>query len=298
MRNRAAAQSSRERKRKEVQALEEEKTRLAESNADMRARLVAQEEANRALRRKLERYEQYMRVTSDIAMKATVNPTTYFPVPEPTVKEEESPFLFFGTSEAAPVTTLDPVNLHSGLTNPSSETSENGESSMAHQSAELMCGLQCLRENPSPEAWWESLLSWIGLVLFLTLNTSTHRSYSKLMARVEGAQRILHQMSIQQPSLLKLSSISIKLRTQLQQRIQTSSQALARLIVAATGLDMRSESAVESAFFDIFQASSGESERSLMGGNIDEDSLVENEILKSAQSYLRDIKLSRIAHLV
>jgi len=68
--------------------------------------------------------------------------------------------------------------------------------------------------------------------------------------------------------------------------------------VAATGLDMRSESAVENAFFDIFRASSGESERSLMGGNIDEDSLVENAIVESAQSYLRNIKLSRIARLV
>ncbi|KAG0634190.1 hypothetical protein HOY80DRAFT_856528, partial [Tuber brumale] len=54
LRNRAAAQSSRERKRKEVQALEEERAKLAESNADMRARLVAQEEANRALYRELE----------------------------------------------------------------------------------------------------------------------------------------------------------------------------------------------------------------------------------------------------
>jgi len=246
---------------------------------------------------RLERYDEYLGSASDITGRATANPTPYFPVPEPAVKEEEGPFLFLGGSEAAQITTLDPVNLLSGSTN-TSETSENGESSMAHQSAELMCGLQCLREDPSPEAWWESLLSWISLVLLLTLNTSTHRSCSELMARVEHAQRILHQMSIQQPFLLNLSSISNKLKTQLQRRIQTSSQALARLIVAATGLDMRSESAVENAFFDIFRSSSGESERSLMGGNVDEDSLVESAILESAQSYLRDIKLNRITHLV
>lgn len=139
MRNRAAAQSSRERKRKEVQALEEEKTRLAESNADMRARLVAQEEANRALHRKLEsceqavkRYEQYMRMASDIAAKATVNPTTYFPVPESIVKEEENPFLFLEIPEAAPLT-IDPVDLLSGLSNRFSETSEDEESSILQE---------------------------------------------------------------------------------------------------------------------------------------------------------------------
>ena len=247
------------------------------------------------MEQKLKGYEEYLSAARNISAEATASPTPYFPVPEPTVKEEGGPFLFLEGS--APITTLDPVNLLSGSTN-TSETSENGESSMAHQSAELMCGLQCLREDPSPEAWWESLLSWIGLVLFLTLNTSTHRSCSELMARVEHAQRILHQMSIQQPFLLNLSSISNKLKTQLQRRIQTSSQALARLIVAATGLDMRSELAVENAFFDIFRSSSGESERSLMGGNVDEDSLVESAILESAQSYLRDIKLSRITHLV
>jgi len=139
LRNRAAAQSSRERKRKEVQALEEEKTRLAESNADMRARLVAQEEANRALRRELEsyeqaakRYEQFVRMASDITAKATVNPTTYFPVPESTVKEEENPFLFLQIPEAAPAT-VNPLNLTSGSTNRYSGTSENEESSILQE---------------------------------------------------------------------------------------------------------------------------------------------------------------------
>ncbi|KAG0132034.1 hypothetical protein HOY82DRAFT_310268 [Tuber indicum] len=126
LRNRAAAQSSRERKRKEVQALEEERTKLAESNAHMRARLVVQEEANRALCRELEgmqqtlkHYEEYMKVVaSDIAANAIVSPadppspTSYFAAPEPTIKEEENLFLFLDSSEAAPVTTLDPSVLN------------------------------------------------------------------------------------------------------------------------------------------------------------------------------------------
>ncbi|PWW75494.1 hypothetical protein C7212DRAFT_344855 [Tuber magnatum] len=310
LRNRAAAQSSRERKRKEVQALEEERTKLAESNADMRARLVAQEETNKALCRELEdmqqtvkRYEQYMKAASNIAANATVSPinplgpASYFAAPESTIKEEDNPFLFLDSSEASLVTTLNPVNLLSGSTHTSNKISKDGEPRTAHQSAELMCGLQCLRGDPTPEAWWGSFLTWIGVVLFMTLNISTQRSSSELLGRVEHAQRILHQMSIQQPFLLNLSSISNKLRTQLQQRIQTSNQALARLVMAATGPEMRLESAVEDAFPNVFQASSGESGRRLVNGDV-EDSLADDAILMSAQSYLRDIKLSRITHPV
>ncbi|KAG0640072.1 hypothetical protein HOY80DRAFT_866059, partial [Tuber brumale] len=49
LRNRAAAQSSRERKQKEVEAMEEERSRLAESNAQLSARLADLEDANRVL---------------------------------------------------------------------------------------------------------------------------------------------------------------------------------------------------------------------------------------------------------
>ncbi|KAG0134409.1 hypothetical protein HOY82DRAFT_636497, partial [Tuber indicum] len=54
LRNRAAAQSSRERKRKEVESLETERARLSESNTDLRAQPLVQEAANSALSRELE----------------------------------------------------------------------------------------------------------------------------------------------------------------------------------------------------------------------------------------------------
>jgi len=76
----------------------------------MRALLVAKEEDNRALRRMVEEMKQYMRAR---------DPNSDFLVAEPTVKEEENPFMeeenpfiFLQSSEAAPITTLDPVNLY------------------------------------------------------------------------------------------------------------------------------------------------------------------------------------------
>ncbi|RPA96486.1 hypothetical protein L873DRAFT_1230660 [Choiromyces venosus 120613-1] len=301
LRNRAAAQSSRERKRKEVQALEDEKTQLAQINAEYKAKLAAKEEANKALhqeledvQQKLKRFEGFMKMAVETASATArpLSPISYFEATESSIKTEENPFLFVDAPEAVSVTTLDPGVLLSEVAY--SEDSGDRDSSMAHQSAELMCGLRCLQENPSPEAWWGLLLAWISLVLLLGVNTSTPHSYLELRSQLERVQRTLYQMSIQQPFLLNLSSISNSLRIQLQQQIQTSNQALARLSGAATGLEMRSESAVENAFFDLFGISSTESEGSLLGGNLDDDPEARNTMVERTRSYLTQIKVSTI----
>ncbi|KAG0134416.1 hypothetical protein HOY82DRAFT_481280 [Tuber indicum] len=61
LRNRAAAQSSRERKQKEVESLKTEKGRLAESNSELKAQLLTQEATHTALCRELEEMKQTLR---------------------------------------------------------------------------------------------------------------------------------------------------------------------------------------------------------------------------------------------
>ncbi|KAG0134408.1 hypothetical protein HOY82DRAFT_537428 [Tuber indicum] len=61
LRNRAAAQSSRERKQKEVESLKTERERLAESNSELKAQLLAQEATNTSLCIELEEIKQTLR---------------------------------------------------------------------------------------------------------------------------------------------------------------------------------------------------------------------------------------------
>ncbi|KAG0134399.1 hypothetical protein HOY82DRAFT_602355 [Tuber indicum] len=80
LRNRAAAQSSRERKRKEVEALETERARLSESNTELRAQPLAQEAANSASTE----------------------------APELSTNEDDHLFQFLVSDPAAPVSAIDP----------------------------------------------------------------------------------------------------------------------------------------------------------------------------------------------
>ncbi|KAG0137727.1 hypothetical protein HOY82DRAFT_597555 [Tuber indicum] len=121
LRNRAAAQSSRERKQKEVEAIDKERQRLAECDADMRVRLAEVEESNRSLRHQLgemqqilKRYEEHMQVAAcDVAVNSigepagTSGPTIFFGAPEPSVNGVDNLFQFLDTIDAAPSTTID-----------------------------------------------------------------------------------------------------------------------------------------------------------------------------------------------
>ncbi|KAG0133373.1 hypothetical protein HOY82DRAFT_538206 [Tuber indicum] len=108
LRNRAAAQASRDRKEKEVESLRTERARLFESNNELKAQLLAQEAANSVLSRELEvmkqtlrSYEQYLKVESKEA-------------PGPSILEDENLFQFLLTDAAAPVSALDPGILEWG----------------------------------------------------------------------------------------------------------------------------------------------------------------------------------------
>ncbi|KAG0133372.1 hypothetical protein HOY82DRAFT_482846 [Tuber indicum] len=69
LRNRAAAQSSRERKEKERESLEVERAKLADDNIELKDLILSQEAANTELRKGLEamkqtlkRYEEYLKL--------------------------------------------------------------------------------------------------------------------------------------------------------------------------------------------------------------------------------------------
>ncbi|KAG0123491.1 hypothetical protein HOY82DRAFT_638202 [Tuber indicum] len=122
LRNRAAARSSRQRKEKQVEALEEERKGLAESNASMRDRLAAVEQSNRSLRQQLSAMEQILTsyedqmkvITSDVTMNSMVQPadpdssSSLWGPPDPRVCDEENLFWFHEMVEQPPATTIDP----------------------------------------------------------------------------------------------------------------------------------------------------------------------------------------------
>ncbi|KAG0635989.1 hypothetical protein HOY80DRAFT_1139453 [Tuber brumale] len=122
LRNRAAAQSSRERKEKQFEAVKEEVGMLVESNADRRALLAALEQANSALREEVEakqqtlnHYQGYMSMEGrDITPSSAVTAVdlrthhSYSDALGQQIYEDENPFLYLGYPE---VTTTNPIDL-------------------------------------------------------------------------------------------------------------------------------------------------------------------------------------------
>ena len=250
LRNRAAAQSSRERKRKEVQALEDQKALLEENNDLLKSRLTIAEQQNQALgqqlkemEEKISHYENYMRVARQVAAaveKESVHPT---PADEPVPIKEEDPFIFVHSEDASiQDSTLDPNSLFSDSPsdNPSQSPEATESLSMTHQSAALMCDLQCLQRDPTPESWTRLCGGWMSLLLawFLRASISTPTTLIPIFLNLLDLQS-----NLLQASLSNLSSISNRLNSQFLQRLQTCSRALAHHSQVATGSALRLESA-------------------------------------------------------
>ncbi|KAG0134405.1 hypothetical protein HOY82DRAFT_602377 [Tuber indicum] len=101
LRNRAAAQSSRERKQNEMESLKTERARLAESNSELKAQLLSQEATHTALCRELEQMKQTLRRYEEF-QKVEAR------APDPPMDEDEDLFLFPNSEVAAPGWTVDP----------------------------------------------------------------------------------------------------------------------------------------------------------------------------------------------
>ncbi|KAG0640267.1 hypothetical protein HOY80DRAFT_1070100 [Tuber brumale] len=122
LRNRAAAQSSRQRKQKDEQALRDQRTRLAVERDDLKALLASADQVNKAvclglerLRQKKRLHEGYMGVVSrdivpsDIAEAVdTSGPTSYIEPPKPSLHEQEDLFRCLDNLEVPPVTSIHP----------------------------------------------------------------------------------------------------------------------------------------------------------------------------------------------
>jgi transcriptional activator HAC1 len=184
LRNRRAAQSSRERKRQEVEALEGEKRAIERRNHDLELRLADAEAKNLLLQ------QQIAQITGNMTVFNQSSPSSqYRPSPTPITFSQE----LFGSREASNSTPFEPVteahlNLQQSIqtVNPASlspeirpvtELSNASSSDMTQHPAAMLCDLQCQSEEQRP--WMTStetstsistLMAWL---LLISATTST-----------------------------------------------------------------------------------------------------------------------------
>ncbi|TVY82178.1 Transcriptional activator hac1 [Lachnellula suecica] len=175
LRNRRAAQSSRERKRQEVEALEAEKHQIERRNQDLEMRLAHMQEQNLRLQQELEQ------ITGN---KMTVfRSSSVVSTPSQELRSAPSPVTFsqelFGSRESASigrqsiseshsVQTVNPASLSPEI-RPVVESTNASSSDMTQHPAAMLCDLQCQSEEQRP--WMGSrttTTSAISQILMLT----------------------------------------------------------------------------------------------------------------------------------
>ncbi|OBT95495.2 hypothetical protein VE01_05127 [Pseudogymnoascus verrucosus] len=163
LRNRRAAQSSRERKRQEVEALESEKVAIERRNRDLELRLAEAEARNLALEQQLLRLSStspYLSSPSQKAVDASSSPQVTFSQP------------LFPSGDSAPFTNQQPQTVNPASLSPSIRpvSSTGAESSNARapdvtqHSAAVLWDLQCPSAAHRP---------WTPLALLPTLISLT-----------------------------------------------------------------------------------------------------------------------------
>lgn len=160
LRNRRAAQSSRERKRQEVEALEAEKNQVEQRNRELEARLAEMEARNTILQMELEKMAGGgMRVfqgSSAVSSPAAEQLRASTPV---TFSQE----LF----SSQPTATVNPASLSPEI-RPVPESSNASSSDTTQHPAEMLSDLQCLPEEQRP--WMSSPNSTQFLAVTFLLN--------------------------------------------------------------------------------------------------------------------------------
>ncbi len=163
LRNRRAAQSSRERKRLGVEALEDEKKAIERRNKDLEMRLADMEARNIVLQQQLAQITGNMTVFNQPSPQT--QPEQYRRAPSPITLSQE----LFSSRDSQPNSTFDQTNLEAQLNlhpsiqtvNPASISPEirpvaessfsNASSSdMTQHPAEVLCDLQCQSEEQRP----------------------------------------------------------------------------------------------------------------------------------------------------
>ncbi|KAI5852898.1 putative bZIP transcription factor [Morchella snyderi] len=273
IRNRQAAQTSRERKRLEYEALEKAKAALEVDNNELKSKLTLTERENIELAQRLSNLEQQVKMFQDtmnvarqIADKVNFSqsgvpvPTD---IPSPVGSDDVPSRMSFVDN------TLDPNTLFSNeASNTSSPALDINVEALyeTQQTAVLLCDLPCLQRasRPSPE------LLTIWMMQYLLLATMTSTIYSIQMPFLQLFLSLKRGTKIPDTQLARFSPLILWLITtkptkQLWRRLLTCNPACALLLVA-TDERLQSES---SKLFGKFGSLSGGNDggSGLLGGN-------------------------------
>lgn len=176
LRNRRAAQSSRERKRQEVEALEAQKMAVERQNQDLQMRLADSEAKIAMLQRELERIGgSSMTVFRGSAAASPIEQTEQFRRPTSPLTFSQ-PLFSSNDNDNRPISTqsltepqvsiktVNPASLSPEI-RPVDESTNASSSDMTQHPAAVLCDLQCQSEEHRP--WTASMTSQILAMTFL-----------------------------------------------------------------------------------------------------------------------------------
>jgi len=190
LRNRRAAQSSRERKRQEVEALQEEKDAVERTNRDLMVQLHHMAEANARLQKELERIGgNRMKVfgSSSVAstpcrdVRQSPSPITFSKQLFPSGNDDNLPISTQSLVDTAVPATVNPASLSPEI-RPVADASNASSSDMTQHPAAMLCDLQCQSEEQRPWMASTSTASTIHRILAMSLFISmTSEAISTLL---------------------------------------------------------------------------------------------------------------------
>jgi len=271
LRNRRAAQSSRERKRQEVEALENEKRLIERKNQDLELRLADAEAKNARLQQELEQFTGNMTVfrgSSPASSHTQVEQCHRAPTPPVTLsrdlfssqdQQHRSSISQQSIIDTQPSQTLDPASLSPEM-RPVAE-SDASSSDMTQHPAAMLCDLQCQSEEQEPWTSSTSLTHTLTLMLFMTITSTLLSPLSQIITSLRTRSSLSPTSSILTTILWLLTTTAslsnststssstttsttprpkFSLRIRLLNRLLASSPQLARPLKDATLEAMRS----------------------------------------------------------
>ncbi|KAH6674743.1 transcriptional activator hac1 [Halenospora varia] len=281
LRNRRAAQSSRERKRQEVEALEAEKRLIERRNQDLEMRLAHMEEQNLRLQQQLEQVTgNKMTVFRGSSAASTPSQELSQARPQVTFSQElfssrdSSARTSISTqpiSESSPaVQTVDPASLSPEIL-PVDESTNASSSDMTQHPAAMLCDLQCQSEEQRP--WMTSMTATtsilprlLAMTMFINMTSAVTSTLLNPLSQIISSLRTGSSLSpttsiltmiiwlVTTTAALTTSTSTISsttttrsrprfsLRISLLRRLLACSPNLARPLMDATMVAMRSAS--------------------------------------------------------
>jgi transcriptional activator HAC1 len=273
LRNRRAAQSSRERKRQEVEALEAEKRAIERRNQDLEMRLADMEAKNIMLQRELEQFTGNMTVfrgdsdapspTQTEQCRRAPSPVTFSRDLFSSHQEERSSIGQQSIVDSEPSRTVNPASLSPEM-RPVVESNASS-SDMTQHPAAMLCDLQCQSEEQRPWASSTSTISQIlATILFINFTSTllsplsqianslrtgsslspTNSILTSILWLVTTTASLSNSTSMNSSTTTNTTSPRPKfsLRIRLLNRLLASSPLLARPLMDATMAAMRLQS--------------------------------------------------------